>query len=270
MTLSVGTPSASNITGTSVTMTTTGGAGGTGPYNYQWYQSTTTGFTPGAGNAVAGATGLVLNASGLLLGVDYFFKVIVTDTGNSNATATSSQGAAQLLTYANASPSQNQFAPTANLGLLDELINVNTQPVLFDPAASGTLVPGQAVVTSTTTSSYGTVPVVKPSTALSDVILGFVAYDFKTAVYNPGDRLQIASMLNVIYLQSTAVLTQGNWVYSAPSGTTGGAVGGVLATTGSSGFPIIGYVYSSMSAPGLVRVFLTCPANPINVDGTPP
>jgi hypothetical protein len=270
MALSCATPTSSNITGTSVSLATTGGAGGTGPYTYQWYQSTTSGFSAGPSNLVSGATGLTLNASNLLLGVEYYYKVIVTDTGNSNATATSSQLGVQLLTQASASPSQNAFAPTINLGALDQAINPNTQAVIFDPGASGTLVAGQAVVVSTTTSSIGTVPMVKPSTAAADVVLGFVAYDFKTAVYNPGDRLQIAAWGNVIYLTSLAAITQGTFLTSTPSGVTNGGVGVVTAITGSSGFPIIGYAHTSIAAGTYGRVFLNTPANPINVDGTPP
>lgn len=67
--------------------------GGTGPYTYQWYMSTTSGFTPGGGNLVAGATTAGANQSftGLSPSTNYFFKVVATDTGNSNATIISSQ-----------------------------------------------------------------------------------------------------------------------------------------------------------------------------------
>jgi hypothetical protein len=39
-----------------VTLVAPAASGGTAPYTYQWYSSTTFGFTPGAGNIVAGAT----------------------------------------------------------------------------------------------------------------------------------------------------------------------------------------------------------------------
>ena len=111
MTYAVATPTSSNIGATSVTVTSTGATGGTGPYTYQWYKSTTTGFSPGSTNIIAGATALTLNDTGNLLGADVFYKIVSTDTGNSNTTATSSQLAVLQLTYANASPSQNAFAP---------------------------------------------------------------------------------------------------------------------------------------------------------------
>jgi hypothetical protein len=195
-----------------------------------------------------------------LVGVEYYFVCKVTDTGNGNATANSSQLGVQLLTYPSPSPSQNQFVQTINLGALDQAMSPNTQAVIFDPGASGTLVAGQAVKVSTTTSSSGNVPMVTASTSLSDVVFGFVAYDFKTAVYNPGDRLQIASAMNVIYLAATSAITQGTPVYSAPSGTTLGGVGVVIGAASGSAYPNVGYAYTSIAANTLGRVFLTCPA----------
>jgi lysophospholipase L1-like esterase len=48
------------VTSSSISASTTAASGTTGPYTNQWYASTTSGFTPGAGNLIAGATGLNL------------------------------------------------------------------------------------------------------------------------------------------------------------------------------------------------------------------
>lgn len=92
------TPSASLIAGTATssatgattaTVSVVAASGGTSPYTYQWYRSTTSGFTPGGGNIVAGATSLTLNDTGLTTGTTYFYKNVVTD--NVSATAISNQ-----------------------------------------------------------------------------------------------------------------------------------------------------------------------------------
>lgn len=55
-------------------------AGGVPAYGYQWYRSTTTGFTPGAGNIVSGATSATLADTGLTEGTTYYYVCRVTDT----------------------------------------------------------------------------------------------------------------------------------------------------------------------------------------------
>jgi hypothetical protein len=54
---------------------------GTPPYTYQWYRSTTSGFTPGAGNILVGATGLVLTDVPPLSDTIYFYVCVATDSG---------------------------------------------------------------------------------------------------------------------------------------------------------------------------------------------
>jgi len=67
-------------------------SGGTGPYTYQWYRSTTSGFTPGAGNLISGATSATRVDTGLTNGTVYYYKCKVTDAVA--ATVTSNQTAA--------------------------------------------------------------------------------------------------------------------------------------------------------------------------------
>jgi hypothetical protein len=87
--LTAGSSSSSGITATSATVINTGASGGTSPYSYQWYRSTTSGFTPGSGSIVSGATSLTLNDSGLSPSTTYYYVNVVTDSAS--ATAASSQ-----------------------------------------------------------------------------------------------------------------------------------------------------------------------------------
>jgi hypothetical protein len=86
--LSAGTSSSSSITGTAATVTNTGATGGTQPYSYQWYRSTTPGFTPGGGNLVSGATSLTLNDTGLSPSTTYYYILIATDAASATANST--------------------------------------------------------------------------------------------------------------------------------------------------------------------------------------
>ncbi len=81
------------------TPTTTGvdlaslSTGGTGGNTFQWYRSTTYGFTPGIGNVLTGATTQNYSDTTAVAGTLYFYAVIVTDS--STATVTSAQVAGE-------------------------------------------------------------------------------------------------------------------------------------------------------------------------------
>jgi lysophospholipase L1-like esterase len=64
-------------------------SGGTPPRTYQWYLSTTSGFTPGAGNLVSGATSLTPSFTGLAARTTYYAICRTTDA--TSATADSNQ-----------------------------------------------------------------------------------------------------------------------------------------------------------------------------------
>ncbi len=70
---------------------------GTTPYSYQWYRSTSSGFTPGTANIVSGATSLSLSDINLSPATTYFYKVVVTDSAGTPVVATSSQLAVTTL-----------------------------------------------------------------------------------------------------------------------------------------------------------------------------
>jgi len=85
--LAAGTSSSSGITSSTVTVANTGATGGSQPYAYQWYRSTTSGFTPGSGNAVSGATSLTLNDTGLTSGTTYYYILGATDAASTTVYA---------------------------------------------------------------------------------------------------------------------------------------------------------------------------------------
>lgn len=72
-----------SATNTTINMSCGAASGGTGPYTYQWYRSTSSGFTPGAGNLLAGATSLTLaDSSGLSADTPYFYVCRTTDAAS--------------------------------------------------------------------------------------------------------------------------------------------------------------------------------------------
>jgi hypothetical protein len=224
--------------------------GGTGPYTYQWYRSTTTGFSPGAGNIITGATSLTLQDSGLLAGTQYYYKVVATDTGNSNATATSSQ--LGVLTEPQQAP--NQFAQTQITGLIDMRVgptNVMAAQVDVSVATAAApynvIYPGQAVkIVANTT---GGIPKVAPISSKSDAWIGFVKFNIKDIQYVAGQNLEIAMMGTVIWLYATGAVTQFAEVCLDNT-----FVGGVQATGATA--TKVGWAVDGASAAGQIRVML--------------
>jgi titin len=78
--LTAGTASVVSVGGTIATVTVGNASGGTSPYTYQWYRSTTSGFTPGSGNIIPGATTQTYTDTGLIPGTTYYYVNQVTDS----------------------------------------------------------------------------------------------------------------------------------------------------------------------------------------------
>ncbi len=255
MAFTAGTISQVAVASTTDSLLTSAATGGTTPYTYQYYRSTTTNFSPGAATSISGATALALSDSGLTPGTVYYYKNVATDSAGTPSVVTTAQ-----ITVTTLAPtlSQNQFTESPFLGMLDLRYNTDTVAAQFDPAGTGTLIGGQAV--KFTTAPAGGAPTVVPCTATSDTVAGFVNYDIKTAVYNPGDRLEMSMRGNVMYLYAATAINRGQEVTSLPAAVAGGCNGGVIPAVGSGGLPKVGFSLDTTAIGQLGRIFLSTPA----------
>lgn len=255
MTFAAGALSKTQVAASTATLSSAAATGGTGPYTYQWYRSTTTGFSPGAGSLISGATSLTLNDSGLQPNTTYYYVVVATDTGNSNVTANSTQ----LTVLTEPSQNQNQFAQTALIGLVDlQTGPVNVVSAQVDASVANNsfpnnvVVPGQAVKIVANTN--GGVPRVAPCTSKSDSCIGFVVYNVKDIQYVPGANLEVALWGTVIWCFATGAITQFGEVCLDTT-----YVGGVQASGNSA--TLMGWAYDGCSAAGPIRVMLLANAS---------
>lgn len=251
MALTAGAITVGTVTSTSVVITVaTPSIAGTAPYTYQWYMSTVSGFTPGGGNIISGATSLSRTQTGLIPGTTYYFKNIVTDSASPAATSTASSSATSTLLT---TPNPNQFAQASLLGMVDMPYSFNTQPAMIDLTETGTLYAGQAVKLVANTS--GGVLKVAACSADSDACVGFINYDVKNVGWTAGKAVEISMKGNVMYLYSTTAITQGAQVQMDVS-----TIGGVAADD-NTGASYVGWAYDGAAAAGaLIRVYLECPS----------
>ena len=252
MSLTAGVLSQVAVSANSVSVSSTAASGGTGPYTEAWYISTTSGFTPGSGNIVSGASGLSATISGLIPNTQYYVKVVYTDTGNSNATVTASQ-----LAIATTAPvlNPNQFAQSQYLGTIDLRFDYDTVSAQIDVSQATPLYAG-APVKLVPYSSPNAAPKVVGITAITDEVFGFINFDIKTVQYVAGSLCELSLSGNVMYLYSTGAITQGSQVIPSIS-----TMGGVAQVTGSSAGNIVGFAYDGASAAGqLIRIKLATPS----------
>lgn len=222
--------------------------GGTAPYTYQWYRSTTTGFSPGVGNIISGATALTLNDSGLIPNTIYYYKVIATDSGA--VAGTSSQLA---VTTTASSQSPNSFTQSPTLGMVDQEYNYNTHSVIIDSSQATALYAGSAVKI---VDSAGGVPKVVGCSADSDNVFGFINYDIKNVAFLATNAAEISCEGNVMYLYAAGAIARGAQVELDVV-----SPGSVVEATASSGANIVGWAYDKAPAAGsLIRVFLKTPS----------
>lgn len=71
-----------------VTLSGSQATGGVQPYLYQWHRATTSGFVPGAGNALPGATSLNETDATVTNGTTYYYRLVVIDDEGSVASST--------------------------------------------------------------------------------------------------------------------------------------------------------------------------------------
>jgi len=222
--------------------------GGAAPYTYQWYRSTTTGFSPGGGNIVSGATALTLSDSGLIPNTVYYYKVIATDSG-----AVASTSSQLVVTTSASSLSPNQFAQTSVVGMVDLRFPYNSVSVLIDASQATALYQGSAVKM---VDSADGVPKVVGCSAAADEVLGFINFDIKNVSYVAGDAAEISMAGNVMYLYAANAIARGAQVQLDVV-----SPGSVAAVVGSSGADIVGWAYDKAASAGsLIRVFLKTPS----------
>lgn len=80
MELTTGYVSVGALTATTAAFSSSDATDNTGAISYQWYLSITPGFTPGAGNILAGQTALTGTATGLTAGTAYYLVLKYTDS----------------------------------------------------------------------------------------------------------------------------------------------------------------------------------------------
>jgi len=229
---------------TTASLSSAAATGGSSPYTYQWYRSTTNGFSPGAGNLVSGATALTLLDSGLTPGTTYYYVVVVTDTGNSNVTTNSSQ----LTVATETGQTQNQLAQNSMVGVVDMRVgSTNIISCQVDSSVTTQIYPGQAVkIVAATT---GGIPKVAPCTANADSAIGFAVFNVKDVQYTAGQNLEVAMFGSVVWCWATGAITQMaraclDYTY----------VGGVQATGSTA--TVMGWALDGCSAAGLIRVMI--------------
>ncbi len=255
MTVTAGVVTVQSVGDTTANLLSAVATAGTGPYTYQWYRSTTQGFTPGGGNILAGKTALLLQDTGLLPNTIYYYVVKATDTGHSNDTDDSTEVS---LTTTQQTVSPNQFAQTTITGVLDLRLNYNTIAVQVDPAETGVVTPGAALKGSDSAvvgaAGGNTLPLVLLATAITDSVVGFANYNIKNANWIGGQVLEMSCAGNCMYLMATAAIARWGRLEIDPL-----TKGGVkpIASTGN----YVGYALDKATAAGQnIRVMIAAPS----------
>lgn len=244
MSVTAGTLSKVLIGQTTAQLLSAAATAGTGPYTYQWYRSQTSSFTPGAGNLLAGQTALSLSDSGLNAGQTYYYLVVATDTGASNATSQS----AQLTVALQPALNQNQFQMQAIVGIIDQKIGpTNIIPCLVDASVSGSIQVGQGV--KIVAQTVGGTPHIAPVSSKSDACFGNVIFNSKDIQYVAGQFCEVAIGGTIIWLYATSAITQFAEVCLDPT-----YVGGVQPSGNSA--TLMGQAFDGCAAAGLIRVQL--------------
>jgi hypothetical protein len=246
MVLTAGVISLISVSDTTANLSATAATLGTGPYTYQWYRSTASGFTPGGGNLIAGATALTLADTGLIPNTTYYYKVVATDSVAATVEYAQVAGvtAAQTL-------NPNQFAQTQYLGVIDLRFDGDTVSCQVASTQATALYPGQAVML---VDSADGIPKVIAVTADTDEVFGFINFDIKSVTFPAGTDCEVSLAGNVIYLYATAAVARGAQLMVDVS-----TVGGVKTATG--GGTYVGWAYDKATAAGqLIRVFVKTPS----------
>lgn len=246
MTITASSLSQVSTAATTISVSSGAATGGIAPVTYQWYRSTTSGFTPGSATSVSGGTALTLNDSGLIPNTKYYYELVATDSTAS--TASSSQ-----IIISTTAPvlSQNAFAQSQFVGVIDLTVgSTNVLAAQIDVSA-GTSVyyPGQFV--KAVANTKGGIPKVIGCTSKSDAAIGFIRFNVKDLSYGAGQNCEIGMFGTVGWFYATGAITQMTEVCLDIT-----TAGGVQATGNTA--TIIGLALDGAAAAGaLIRVMLT-------------
>ncbi len=237
-----------SVGSTKASLAVTASAGGVAPVTQQWFRSVISGFVPGAGNLIAGATGLTLNDTGLTPGTKYFYVVKFTD--NTAATVLAAEFAlAQTLPPA---LDPNSFDLSNILGKVDMMFNSDTFAAQVDVSQATPLRPGQAIKA---VGSAGGIVKVVACAANADECIGFINFDVKSQSFSAFDRLEFSSAGNIIQLYATTAIARYAQVTLDLS-----TVGGVGQLVAASGAKIVGYCLDQPVVGQLCRIKLRTPS----------
>lgn len=108
----------------------------------------------------------------------------------------------------------NQFNQSPIKGDSATKVNLNTLSVQVDPNSVSTILPGDAVVLTTTTGS-GTILVDKATAAQTP--LGFVFYSVKKDQFSAGDAMEIGLVGSILFVQANGSVNRGSNLEYVPS-----------------------------------------------------
>lgn len=205
MSLTAGAATVSKVGSSTASLDVAVATSGSSPYSYQWYRDVNSGFTPGAGNSIAGATSRHLDDSGLEAGTAYFYKNRVTDSLAAHADS------AQVEVDTVAVQDPNQFAETSIAGMLDLRFNPDTVAVQIDDSQVDAL-PTASAVSIVDDPADGLPKVVGVSGNDDTDFMGFLNYSIKDRQFKAGQRAEISTELNVMFLISTGAISRGHQV----------------------------------------------------------
>ena len=247
MSLTAGTLSRSAVGASTVTITATAATSGSSPYTYQLYQSTVSGFLPSAANAVAGATSLVTNVTGLASGAQFYYKQVAIDSAAASVTT------AQVGVVTATAQSQNQFLQSPTLGMPDMRPNHNTMSAIVDISETS-LTNQVGTWMKLVATSYGVMKVVA-CTAVSDNAIGPIVYNAKDILYPIGSACEVSTAGDVLYLISVGAISAGAQVEMSL------VYVGAVKSYGTSGSALVGWAIDAATADGqLIRVKLVTPS----------
>lgn len=149
---------------------------------------------------------------------------------------------------------QNQLVQQPVQGQMDLRFNSNVLSVQVDVTSAGGLIPGQPVKM---VDSVGGIPKVVECASDADDVLGFIAFDIKSAKFDAGDRCEIALVdgAGCMYMTSAAAIAR-----KAQLAIVFGTPGQVQTAVAASGKTVVGYAFDKATAAGqLIRVMMLPP-----------